>query len=86
MCWNGQGSMVSLWEQRKVFFIRDLLLVALGLTISSHWSYFFLVTSVAYVVSWFVNTFFIFQIFKIKIFKIRQCEHIEDSINFSFQT
>jgi hypothetical protein len=86
MCWNGQGTMVSLWEQRRVFFIRDLLLVALGITISSHWSYFFLVTSVAYVVGSFVDTFFIFHIFRIKNFKIQQCEHIEESANFSFQT
>jgi hypothetical protein len=33
-----------------------------------------------------VNTFFIFHILKIKIFKIWQCEHIECSIDCSFQT
>jgi hypothetical protein len=74
-------------ENRGVFFFfSNLLLVALGIIISSRWSYIYLVTSVAYVVGPFLNTFFIFHIFRIKTFKIRQCEHIEDSTNFSFQT
>ncbi len=43
-------------------------------------------TSVACAVGPSVNTFFIFHIFKIEIFLIRQCEHIEGSPDFSFQT
>jgi hypothetical protein len=53
-----------------------------GLDFQNEW----FVSSVAYVIGLSVNTFFIFQIFGIEIFEIWQCEHIEGSIEVSFQT
>ncbi len=43
-------------------------------------------TSVAYAIDLNVNTFFNFHIFRIENFQILQCEHIESSTDFPFQT
>jgi len=47
---------------------------------------YFFTSSVACAIGPSVNTFFIFHIFRIKNLKLWQCEHIESSTEFSFQT